>query len=69
MLKAVRPGPGAGKVDATHLCAAIMEAYGAAARQAAAEASELMQSITGRDTRVMQMMRDAMPPAQDEAQA
>jgi DNA-binding protein YbaB len=68
ILKSVKPGPAAAGASAAHLCSAVMEAYGQASRQAAEEASALMQRVTGKDTQVMQMMRAAMPQDPDEEQ-
>lgn len=66
ILKSVKPGPASSGVNTTQLCSAVMEAYGKAARQAAQEASELMEQVTGRDTTVMQKMREAMPPEDED---
>jgi DNA-binding protein YbaB len=66
VLKAVRPGPAASGAGAAQLCAAVLEAYGQAAREAARTASEVMQQVTGRDTQVMQAMRAAMPQDDEE---
>jgi DNA-binding protein YbaB len=65
VLKSVTPGPAAGGLSAVQICSAVMEAYARASRQAAEEASELMQEATGRDTKAMQMMRAALPPDPD----
>lgn len=65
VLKSVSPGPASAGMSAVQLCAAVMEAYARASRQAAQEASELMQEATGRDTKAMQMMRAALPPDPD----
>jgi DNA-binding protein YbaB len=66
VLKSIKPGPAGNDVSAAHLCTAVMEAYAKASRQAAEEASALMERVTGRDTQVMQMMRAAMPPDPEE---
>lgn len=66
VLKSIKPGPAGNDVSATQLCAAVMEAYAKASRQAAEEASALMLQVTGRDTQVMQTMRAAMPPDPEE---
>lgn len=66
ILKSLRPGPSSSGSTAAQLCAAVMEAYGKAARQAAQDASQVMESITGRDTVAMQRMRAAMPPDEEE---
>ncbi len=66
ILKSVRPGPAGGQQSAANLCAAVMEAYGQASRQAAAEASALIERVTGRDTRAMQLLRESMPPEETE---
>lgn len=65
VLKGVTAGPAATGMSANQICAAVMEAYARASRQAAQEASELMQQAVGRDTRAMQKMREALPPDPD----
>lgn len=65
VLKAVTPGPAASGMSPVQLCAAVMDAYARASRQAAREASDVMAEATGRDTKAMQMMRDALPPDPD----
>ncbi|HEY3631197.1 MAG TPA: YbaB/EbfC family nucleoid-associated protein [Jatrophihabitantaceae bacterium] len=69
VLKSVTPGSASSGMSAAQICAAVMEAYARASRQAAQEASELMQDATGRDTRAMQMMRAALPPDPDAEDA
>jgi len=66
VLRSIRPGPAGNNVSAAQLCTAVMEAYAKASREAAEEASVLMQRVTGRDTQVMQTMRAAMPPDPEE---
>ncbi|MGI8760958.1 MAG: YbaB/EbfC family nucleoid-associated protein [Jatrophihabitantaceae bacterium] len=66
ILKSVQSGPAGSGMSAAQLCAAVMEAYGQASREAAAEASALMEQLTGRDTVAMQMMRAAMPAEEEQ---
>jgi DNA-binding protein YbaB len=61
ILRSVRPGPAGNSMTAAQVCTAVMEAYGRASRQAAQEASALMEQVTGRDTETMRRMREAMP--------
>jgi hypothetical protein len=62
ILRSVVPGAGAEAASPAEFAAAIMEAYALASRQAAEQAAEVARSITGRDSQIMKLMREALPP-------